>query len=175
MSWFESSNDIRIWTNQWAGFGLIWIWTNQRREGAQEHRSKEGKMLLEAHCRRALWFILTVLIHGRLCQNTFTATVHSTWEMKCSGPSCNVYYPGFKRNFWLEFSSPSPSSPAPPPPTHPPPPRPLFLSPGSFHHKSFQSQNLSPPRQPSNSTKSIPHKLHYHHSHHQPEQAFAKV
>jgi len=66
-------------------------------------------MLLEAHCRRALWFILTVLIHG---------------------PSCNVYYPGFKRNFWLEFSSPSPSSPAPPPPTHPPPPRPLFLSPG---------------------------------------------
>ena len=175
MSWFESSNDIRIWTNQWAGFGLIWIWTNQRREGAQEHRSKEGKMLLEAHCRRALWFILTVLIHGRLCQNTFTATVHSTWEMKCSGPSCNVYYPGFKRNFWLEFSSPSPSSPAPPPPTHPPPPRPLFLSPGSFHHKSFQSQNLSPPRQPSNSTQSIPHKHHYHHSHHQPEQAFAKV
>ena len=28
-------------------------------------------MLLEAHCRRALWFIFTVLIHGRLCPNTF--------------------------------------------------------------------------------------------------------
>ena len=60
---FESSNDIRIWTKQWAGFEL--------KEEKEEHRSKEVKMLLEAHCRRALWFIFTVLIHGRLCPNTF--------------------------------------------------------------------------------------------------------
>ena len=92
-------------------------------------------MLFEAHFRRALWLIITVLIHGRLLKHIQTRLLQRyQTKMKFKGPACNVYYPGFKRNFWLEFSSPSPSSPAPPPPTHPPPPRPLFLSPGKKHH-----------------------------------------
>jgi len=48
-----------------------------------------------------------------------------------SGPGGNVYYPGFKRNFWLEFSSPSPSKAFSPSPTPPAPPRPVFLHPGT--------------------------------------------
>jgi len=48
-----------------------------------------------------------------------------------TGPGGNVYYPGFKRNFWLEFSSPSPSKAMTPPPTPPAPPRPVFLHPST--------------------------------------------
>ena len=48
-----------------------------------------------------------------------------------AGPGGNVYYPGFKRNFWLEFSSPSPSKAFSPSPTPPAPPRPVFLHPGT--------------------------------------------
>ena len=43
-----------------------------------------------------------------------------------AGQDGNIYYPGFKRNFWLEFSSPNPQSATPPPP-----PRPVFLHPGT--------------------------------------------
>ena len=48
-----------------------------------------------------------------------------------AGQDGNIYYPGFKRNFWLEFSSPNPQSATPPPATPPPPPRPVFLHPGT--------------------------------------------
>lgn len=45
----------------------------------------------------------------------------------------NVYYPGFKRNFWLEFSSPSPASErsAGPVSSSASPLRPLFLHPST--------------------------------------------
>ena len=45
----------------------------------------------------------------------------------------NVYYPGFKRNFWLEFSSPSPASERSPGPvsSSASPLRPLFLHPST--------------------------------------------
>ena len=51
-------------------------------------------------------------------------------------PQGNVYYPGFKRNFWLEFSSPTPESERaregwPAVSSSPSPPRPQFLYPAT--------------------------------------------
>ncbi len=46
----------------------------------------------------------------------------------CAGPRSNLFYPGYERNFWLEFSTPSSSSAAPSPRG---PPRPTFLHPGT--------------------------------------------
>jgi len=43
----------------------------------------------------------------------------------------NIYYPGFKRNFWLEFSSPTPRQEMEAPPTTPSQPRPQFLHPST--------------------------------------------
>ena len=44
----------------------------------------------------------------------------------------NIYYPGFKRNFWLEFTSPrSEAAPSPAPAPAPVAPRPHFLHPST--------------------------------------------
>ena len=48
--------------------------------------------------------------------------------MMCAG---NVYYPGFKRNFWLEFSSARPETEAAPVSVSPATPRPRFLQPST--------------------------------------------
>ena len=57
---------------------------------------------------------------------------HLTTKYICfAGPGGNVYYSGFKRNFWLEFSCPSPRKAFSPSPTPPSPPRPVFLHPGT--------------------------------------------
>ena len=69
--------------------------------------------------------ILSLVANDKLCQIT-----PSVIETYIKG---NVYYPGFKRNFWLEFSTPTPGSGHLPPPTTPDTrvPRPQFLHPST--------------------------------------------
>ena len=64
----------------------------------------------------------TVLYHYVMC----TVLCHYVLYIVSTG---NVYYPGFKRNFWLEFSSAPPETEAAPVSVTPATPRPRFLHP----------------------------------------------
>ena len=63
-----------------------------------------------------------------LTNGTYSGSSH----LPAAGPRGNMYYPGFKRNFWLEYSSPPSTSMGTLAPTPPPaPPGPSFLHPGT--------------------------------------------